>query len=238
MGVMPTPKPLTPEEARATLVHRWTLKADRYRQFNTKFGLRPYRVFLVWDHWDGEFRGEGNETVRAEVELLPTPRITGLSGNSLRPYSHGTFPEGSLRVDRISAGQYTDDMLEGLVIPTPEQRGCMAPVCGPVRPLNGEDINASGIPPVELTTDVQTDFWWEIREDGRGANPPKRRRYRVMGSPERESGKLQYVVTLERASEPLNRTGEPQEEGVDQAQRNDQLDDGSLSLQQPVYLPE
>lgn len=237
MGVMPTPKSLTSEQARRTLVHRYTRKADQYRQLYTKYGLHDKRVFLVWAKWDGEERGEGRETIISRFEILPTPRVSTLTSVGFRPYSHGTYPEGSIRIDRITAADLTEDMLRGLRIPKPVVHPCGPQPCGPVRPLNSDPINASGVPPVELTTDVQTDFWWEVYEDGRGDNPPERKRFRVLGIPGRETGKLQWVVNLEDASKPTNRVGTPEDGVVSQSERNDLRDDNQLSLVEPTYEP-
>lgn len=197
---MPKPAPLPgPAAARRTLAHRFTGMADRLRQLNTKFGLRSQRVFLVWTQWSGVERGEGVEQVIAEVELLPTPRISDLTATARRGYSAGVFPEGSLRVDQISAGAYTYDMLTGRFIPgnTTESYD----------PNDGTAVNQQGS---ERGTNPTIDFWWELQEDGRGDHPASRFRYRVFGTPSRREGSVYWAVNLERADEERSRTGEPQ----------------------------
>jgi hypothetical protein len=204
---LPRPAPLTgPEAARRTLAHRMTRVADRLRQLNTRFGLRSNRVFLVWTRWSGAERGEGREEVLAEIELLPTPRISDLTSQSRRPFSAGIFPEGSLRVDQISCGAYTHDHLMGLAIP---RESTTAP-----RADTGSPINQHGD---EKSTDPKVDFWWELHEDGRGDDPATRKRFRVFGQPARKEGSLYWAVNLERADEPRNRTGSNTQIGVDQA---------------------
>lgn len=197
---MPRPEPLPgPEAAKQALAHRLTRVADRLRQLNTRFGLRSSRVFLVWTEWTGVERGEGDENLKARIELLPTPKVGDATAISRRPYSAGVFPEGSLIVTEISAGAYTRDVLMGLAIP---RETTTAP-----RADRGQPINGNG---PERTTAPNIDFWYEVVEDGRGDDPAARQRYRVFGYPARKEGSLYWALVLERASEELNRSGQPQ----------------------------
>lgn len=190
-------KPLTSGEASKTLAHRMTGLADKIRQKNTCFGLRSKRVFLVWSEWTGEERGEGEERLLAEIELLPTPRVSEMSAIANRPYSIGTFPEGSLRVDQISAGAYTEDMLRGIAIPDSRPNAC--------RRVESSSPNGNN---VERASSPKVDFWYEIQEDGRGDNPARRQRFRVYGNPARNEARLEWAVILERADEPRSREGQ------------------------------
>lgn len=204
---MPRPAPLTgPEAAKKTLAHRLTPVADRLRQLNTRFGLRSKRVFLVWTEWTGVERGEGDERVIAELELLPTPRVSDLSALSRRPYAAGIFPEGSLRIDQISAGAYTKDVLTGKSIPLPTTT---APRADSGAPVNGHGV--------ERGTNPRIDFWWEIQEDGRGDNPAERLRFRVFGGPTRVEGSLYWAANVELADEARNRAGTSTNIGVNAA---------------------
>lgn len=206
---MPIPKPLSsPEAARRTLAHRLTPTADRLRQLNTRFGLRSKRVWLVWTRWTGEVRGEGEEQLLARVELLPTPRISDLGSLTRRPYLAGVFREGTVRVDQISAGAYTYDVLRGLSIPGPNS---MAP-----RADQGAAVRGLG---AERTTDPRVDFWYEVVEDGRGEDLPLRLRFRVLGGPSRAEGSLYWALTLELADEASNRTGAVNQIGVSEIDR-------------------
>lgn len=205
MSKKPAPL-LGPTAARSTLAHRHTRTADRLRQLNTRFGLRSERVFLVWTYWTGEERGEGRERILARHELLPTPRVTSAVAINRRPYAAGVFPEGSQRIDQVSCGVYTKDMLRGLRIPIEGSRGCVTG-CRPVQPFLSEVISGGNGNP---TTDRQVDFFYEIVEDGRGDDPSDRDRYRLLGGPSRAEGKLYWEMVVERASEELDRQGETQ----------------------------
>lgn len=202
---MPKPAPLpSAESAKRTLAQRLTRVADRLRQFNTRFGLRSKRVFLVWTRWTGEQRGEGEEQELARTELLPTPKVGDQSAVARRPWSAGVLPEGTIRVEEISAGAYTADNLRGLVIPSPATQAPNA--------SRGQAIRARG---PERSSDPRVDFFYEVVEDGRGDDPSARKRYRLLGDPARKEGALCWAVNLERASEDESRTGESQV-GVDE----------------------
>lgn len=200
---------LDPEAARRSFAQRFSVVADRIRGIPVKLGLRSKRVFLVWTHWTGEERGEGDEFVLARVELQPTPLVSDLSSVSRRPYSIGWFAEGSIRCSEISSARYTYDQLTGLEIPTDAVRERCASCCGPVAPLGGAPVNPSGPCFVERVGRADVDFWWEIVEDGRGDQPPIRFRYRILGGPSRDEEGFQWVVNLEAASEALSRDGRP-----------------------------
>jgi hypothetical protein len=109
---MPRIRPLSPDEAKRTLANRLGPRVDRLRQFSTNFGLRPYRVFLVWTRYSGDERGEGDEHELRRVEVLPTPRVTALDNLTYGPVSTGVLPSGSVRIDRVST-TFTEDQLMG-----------------------------------------------------------------------------------------------------------------------------
>ncbi len=198
---MPRPKPLTPNEARRTLAHRFGPRVDRLRQLSTRFGVRPTRVFLTWTQWSGKERGEGDETILLRVELLPTPRVTDSAALTRRPWSGGVLPEGSMRVDRISV-QLTQDNLAGRVMPMNLPPSYYAHRSSPGEPVGGTSFSP--------TSNPQRDFFYELVEDGRGDDPADRQRFRVLGRPWRDAGNVQWAVMLEEASETTNRSGEPQ----------------------------
>jgi hypothetical protein len=179
---------LSPERARRTLANRLAPVGDRVRQIATRLGVRPYRVFLTWTQWTGPERGEGTENLYARLEILPTPRVQSLDKLAFSLYHAGTITVGSVQVDRISLVQFTEDVLRGKSFPN--------------NPLPfGENPQEKHIPqPYE--------FFWEIVEDGRGDDPPKRERFRLMNRPMRQAGKLQWVCWLERTS--LDRTRQDQ----------------------------
>lgn len=176
---MPKPRPLTPYEAQHSIAHRFTRIGDRLRQFNTKFGLRPYRVFLVWVKWDGAERGEGNEREIQRTEILPTPLVESLDSVTFSFFHAGTLPVGSIKVSQISAGVFTEDMLRGRMIPVAHEDSVPEPF----------------------------DFFYEVYEDGRGDPEPVRGRYRLLTTPMRRAGKLDWNLMLERVSPDPNRHG-------------------------------
>jgi hypothetical protein len=179
--LMPRPRPLQPFQAKRTLANRLTRVANSVRQFATTLGVRPYRVFLVWTTFDGEERGEGTERELARVELLPTPKTAELTALQQAPYSAGVLSTGSLRLDKISAG-FTAAQLTGLEVPGQGQQ--------PDMPKN-------------------VDFWYEIREDGRGGDQPVPLRFRLAASPYRAAGKVSWSVLLERQDEATQMDGLP-----------------------------
>lgn len=197
---MPKPRPLSPTEAAHTLAHRLGPRVDRVRQIATKLGIRPYHVFLVWEKWSGEERGEGDENVIARLELLPTPKVESIDAISLRLYSAGVLPVGSIRVRRIST-LYTQDQLTGLVIPTQAF----------LKKNNPPTLtSASSLPAHKDHVDEPYEFFWLIQEDGRGDNPPLQWKYRISSTPYRKAGGVHWEVILERISEDNDRMGRSQ----------------------------
>lgn len=189
--------------------------ADCLRQIATDFGLRPYRIFLVWTQWsadqdaDGmlqfdELRlldreeGVGRQQLVREVELLPTPMITSLNAVRKELKVTGLTERGGIAVTEISMS-YPEDILMGLI--------------EPYRRLGDPDNLARGI-----------DFWWEIREnrpegyriDGSaGCDFPVEvrqpaRRYHVSGTPFRKADDFHWMVALTRADGERRRNGELQ----------------------------
>jgi len=175
---VPTPKPLTPQQARRTLAHRFTRVADRLRQLGTKFGIRPYRVFLVWTRWDGGERGQGREQVVQELEILPTPNVRSLDSLALSPISTGVLPVGSVRLTEVSTS-LTYDQLTGRMYPQPHVDHVPEP----------------------------WEFFYEVREDGRGDDPPRRMKFSLFSEPHRNAENVEWVVVLSRVSEDRNRDG-------------------------------
>lgn len=175
-------RPLTPEEAKGSLAHRLGARVDRVRQFSTKLGLRPLRVFLVWTEWGGAEHGEGTERIEVRHEILPTPRVVDISNVALKPMSAGLVEEGTLRVDRVTVS-LTEDVLTGRRKPGPGE--CW------------------------VDADPRADFFYEVVEDGRGDNPADRKRFRLAATPERRAGEQDWVLVLERTAGDMERDGRP-----------------------------
>lgn len=189
---MPKPRPLSDVEARTALARRFAPRADRLRQFATRFGLRSRRVFLVWEQWTGTERGEGTRSTLARVELLPTPRVGDLSAVMRRAFATGTLDDGALRIDMISVAVFSEDNLRGLRIPATQ----------------GYPGGVVGGTPDEPVIARNVDFWWEMTEDAGGDEPPARRRFRVSGGPWRNEGGLYWAVAVEAAGDGRQRDGD------------------------------
>lgn len=175
---MPKVRALNPHQAKRTLLARFAPRADRLRQLNTRFGARPYRVFLVWASWTGTERGEGEEVVLRREELLPTPKVSDLSAQQLTAFSGGVLPVGSVRLTEVSA-TYTFDLLTGRMMPEAHEDHVPQP----------------------------TSFHYELVEDGRADPNPLRAKFRLAAQPFLDASKLQWVMVLERASEDAGRDG-------------------------------
>lgn len=199
---MPRVRPLSPEQARHTLANKFGRLADRVRQLATKFGVRPQRVFLRWVKWTGTERGEGDEIDVLTYEILPTPRVTSLDSVSFSFVGAGVIPVGSLKVDRISIALFTRDILLGKAFPNPKQRPGRERVTR--RPLVAP---MPGMSALEPHIPEPYEFFYEIVEDGRGDDPPKRSKFRPMNEPMRRAGAVEYTVMLERVSEDRLRNG-------------------------------
>ncbi len=176
---MPKPRALSSLEARGTLVNRLTTRVDRLRQFQTKFGMRSQRCFLVWTKYSGTERGEGREVEVARVEILPTPKVVGLDAVSRSPMAAGILPIGSIRLEEVSMS-LGFDLLTGKVPPIAE--------------------GAVAIP-------EPFDFYYELMEDGRGDAQPVRSKFRLSGTPMLREENLDWVVLLTRESLDANRDG-------------------------------
>ncbi len=114
---MPAPKPPTFTDLRgaslaSTLVRKLVPTVDKLRDLATKFGIRPYIVRMVRTRWTGGRRGSGQEYVVQNVSILPTPKVSDLTGLSLNVESIGAVEVGSLRLSGISM-EYTEYQLSG-----------------------------------------------------------------------------------------------------------------------------
>lgn len=196
-------EPLTGPQARRSLAAKYSRVADRVRQRMTDYGLRPYRVWLVWLVYDGEERGDGNARVLQQVEILPTPRVTDMTALTYRSAAAGTFPEGSVRVDGISAYAFTEDELQGVRRPRPGPNGQPAP---PPAGCETEGFDTS--------PGTKVDFCYWVQEDGRGDDPARIKRFRLMANPFRDVTGFNWTVLLARSDRDPTREGEPVNIGV------------------------
>jgi hypothetical protein len=158
-------RPLEGNQAMRSLANRLAPLADRMRQLNTRFGTRPYRVFLNWTFWSGEERGQGYETLKQRVELLPTPLVKSLDNLAFSAWHAGTLQVGSVKVSEVSTS-YSEDLLRGLdrqVIP---------------------GLNLMG---PQVSIPEPWEFFYEVVEDGRAGPAPDRPRFRLANTPFRQA---------------------------------------------------
>jgi hypothetical protein len=216
--------PLSPFAVSRTTVDGCLVStADAMRQLLTDFGLRPYRVFLVWVGWtpdvdedgmvqeeelelDAGVEGTGRAVLLKEVELLPTPLIESMAGVAGNLDATGLTERGNVNVSQISMG-YTEDQLLGLL---PEFRHPSFP-----------DTLKPGV-----------SFFWEIQENRNAGHripgtaafsqfPPAdlrspRRRFHVGSVPSRKPEAFEWTVSLKRADGERGRNGEVRSvEGTD-----------------------
>lgn len=196
---MPKPRPLTPEQARRSFANRFAPRADRLRQIAVKFGVRPYRVALVWTKWGGPERGRGREIEIGRTEILPTPLVRGLDNVQRMFFSGGLLPVGSIRVTEISA-LFTQDQLTGLAVP---RDACDAESLTPPRLDEAKRLQRPSV----QSLPEPLDFFWEVFEDGRGDNPSDKTRYRLSAWPMRNAEQVSWECLLERVSNDPNRDG-------------------------------
>jgi hypothetical protein len=179
--------PLAPGVAKTTLAARFGPLADRLRQLNTKFGIRPYRVFLNWTRFSGDARGAGSETLVQRTEILPTPKVASLDSTTFSMFHAGTVPVGSVKISEISVSSYTEDILRGL---DPNA----IPAFSQMVPQGQVSLLDTGIP-------QPFDFFWEVVMDDRGGENPVRFRYRLLNKPFLLAGSVMWTVMLEKTSE-------------------------------------
>jgi len=196
---MPRVRPLNPQQAARTFANRFARTADNLRQLNTSFGLRPTRVFLVWTRWSGSVRGEGEELVVRQVEILPTPKVKSLDAVTFSIFHAGTVPVGSVRLSEVSVS-FTYDNLVGHAMPP----------CDDPCAKCSKSVDACGCPKEPPHADQiaqPNDFFYELAEDGRGDNPPVRQKFRPLSYPWRNAGNVEWQIMLEKIAEDRGRDG-------------------------------
>lgn len=174
---MPKPRPLTSFEAPKVLVHRLGRVADRVRGIATRLGARPFRVFLVWQVWNGGDRGEGTVREYRRIEILPTPRIDNIDALANATSIAGTIPTGNLRIQEVSVIEFKQDLLNGYLVNEDEK-----------------------IPePYE--------FFYEVVQDDRHGGHEHRSKFRLTAPPALMANRASWVLLLERISEDRDRSG-------------------------------
>lgn len=213
MAKPPHLRPLRDHEVPASEVECLIDVADDLRQLYTDFGLRPYRVFLVWVEWtadenddglvqdeeallDDDEVGIGRPRLVHEVEILPTPLVGDLSGVGKRQDPTGLTESGGISVSQITMS-FSEDVLMGLL--------------HPFRDAAHPETLRPGL-----------EFFWEVRENRPAGYrllntagceaptdaPAPRRRFHVSGVPMRSAGAFHWTVRLVRADGERGRHGE------------------------------
>ncbi len=208
-------RPLRDLEHGRTLADSLVQVADSVRQLATNFGVRPYRVRLVWLRYtQAEFPpgglpepeelalddmvGAGGVSLLREIEVLPTPRVQTTDSIGRRLMQTGLSEAGNISISRISRS-FSEDVLRGLL---PEYRDPAAP-----------EVLAPGI-----------QFFWEVQEDriqrfsniGAGGPLPTddravRRKFQLSGVPFLSGGGAHWSVLLTRADGERGRDGQVSE---------------------------
>lgn len=167
---MPRPKPLSPSEAKRTLVHRFGPRVNRLRQLAVRFGLNPYRVWLVWFQWTGEQIGEGERQEVRREEILPTPELT--LNTRFMWMNAGRVEDGQFMLRRVDP-TLGEALLSGKLHP-----GL----------VTGSPCPNEGGPP--------TSFLFLVREDGRSGDDVVERWFTLASMPYRRAGALDWDVQL------------------------------------------
>lgn len=174
----PTPDARMP----ATLAGRLVPVADKIRQLYSRFGIRPYRVYLVHGFWTGVSRGKGVLQILSRREITPVPRVRDLGQVSEVLRSTGLTEEGGVVIDQIS-GRYTEDDLMGR---TPDLQD----------------------PALQRTSHTTAEFWWEVTESRPSQPTSILRRFYPNVAPSISRDGFQWTVGLIRQDYDRARTGQ------------------------------
>lgn len=102
----------TPQIVKRSIANKLIRIGDKLRDLNTRFGVRRYNVRILRTVSDGEQRGAGVETVLSELLLLPTPKISDMSGLRAVLNLSGLDEVGDIQLSEVSA-RFTEDQLRG-----------------------------------------------------------------------------------------------------------------------------
>lgn len=99
---------------KCNLVESLGAVVDDIRQIATDLGARPYTVHAVRVKWSGGEVGRGKPTVSSDIELLPTPKVTGVNSMSRDTEAQGAIERGDVNLTGVSA-RYTEDDIERMI---------------------------------------------------------------------------------------------------------------------------
>jgi len=85
-----------------TLVEDLAEVADDIRQIATDLGARPYTVHAIRVRWEGGEVGRGEPVPSFEVQLLPTPKLSGISSFDRYNAEAGAVERGDMVLTGVS----------------------------------------------------------------------------------------------------------------------------------------
>lgn len=100
-------------EFRRTLASKLQRPVDKIRDLNTKFGLRNYNVTIYRTRWSGAVRGQGEESIIFQQDILPTPLVADLGSLTELITPHGLEESGTIQISEVS-GRFTEDFIMGI----------------------------------------------------------------------------------------------------------------------------
>lgn len=165
----------------STLAGRLVPVADKVRNLYARFGIRPYRCYLMHGQWTGSRRGEGVLQILSRREITPVPRVKDMGGVSEVVRATGTTEEGGVFIDQIS-GRYTEDDLMGR---TPDLQD----------------------PALMRTSRPTIEFWWEIVESRPSQPTSIMRRFYPVAAPSLSRDGFQWQIALTRQDYDRARNG-------------------------------
>lgn len=177
-------RPPMPLQTPHTLAGKLVAVADTVRSLKARFGIRPYRVFIVHAYWTGNRRGAGEPVIASEREILPVPRVRDFNSVRRNLRATGLTEEGDIVIDEISA-KYAEDDLTGR---TPDN-----------------------IDPVIPRTSLKTvEYWYEVRENRpTSPNPPASRRFSPpVATPHLSRDGFQWTIILTKQGNDRSRRGD------------------------------
>lgn len=163
-------RPLVDSEIGQSLANKLVPVVDKIRQLATKFGVRPYRVYLVHVQWSGSEIGAGSPVQISRKEILPTPQVLDMASTTEVLRSFGLTEEGGVMINKISA-KFTEDDLLGR---TPDL------------------VN----PAMPRTSLRNVEFFWEIVENRKSDPAPVPRRYVPNSTPMLSRDRFQWKIAL------------------------------------------
>lgn len=224
-------KPLRDHEVGQTCAEQMIECVDSARQLLTDFGLRPYRVFLVWVRWTADEDADGrigSSPADANVRTEEQTDLTAFTEDDLEDEIEGVgravlahemelLPTpnvsslGGIGKDQDAVGLTERGAISIDQISARYSEDLLMGLVAPFRDEEYPDTLKEGI-----------SFFWEVRHNRPGGyvapgyagceNPQElrtnRRRFHVSGTPHHDAAGFEWTVTLRRADGERGRNGE------------------------------